>query len=364
MSHKAGTTPTLFDPIRIGDIALANRIVMAPLTRDRAGAGRVPTPLMADYYAQRATAGLIISEATQISPQGQGYLDTPGIYSSAQVKGWQAVTRAVHERGGKMVLQMWHVGRISHVSLQPGGKQPVAPSALRANGNTFTAKGFEPVSEPRALDAGEIPLIVNDYRRAAELAMDAGFDGVEVHGANGYLIDQFMRDGINQRQDAWGGSIANRTQLLVDVVEAVVRTVGAGKVGARLSPVTPSNDARDSNPQPVFNRAVERLAPLGLAYLHVVEGATGGSRTIAPFDWEALHRRFPGAWMVNNGYDLDMARRELSLGRADLIAFGRAFIANPDLVRRLHEGAPLNRLRPAKLYGGSAEGYTDYPALR
>ncbi|TCV93239.1 N-ethylmaleimide reductase [Luteibacter rhizovicinus] len=354
---------SLFEPTRAGDIELANRIVMAPLTRDRAGAGRVPTPLMAEYYAQRADAGLIVAEGTQISPEGQGYLDTPGIYSAAQVKGWKAVTDGVHARGGRIVLQLWHVGRVSHVSLQAGGKQPVAPSAIRAKTKTFTAAGFEDVSEPRALDAGEMPRLVNDYRRATELAMDAGFDGVEVHAANGYLIDQFMRDGSNRRQDAWGGSIDNRTRLLREAVAAVASVAGAGRTGVRFSPVTPSNDIRDSRPQALFERAVDHLAPLGLAYIHVVEGATGGDRHVEPFDYAALRARFGGTWMANNGYDTGMANAALASGYADLIAFGRSFISNPDLVRRLREGAPLNKLNPATLYGGGAEGYTDYPAL-
>ncbi len=363
MRNHAPFQDKLFEPVRVGELDLANRIVMAPLTRDRAGPGQVPTPLMAEYYAQRADAGLIVSEGTQISPEGQGYLDTPGIHDAAQVRGWQAVTRAVHERGGRIVVQLWHVGRVSHVSLQADGKAPVAPSAIRANGKTFTRNGFEPVSEPRALAAGEIPRIIAEYRRAAELAMDAGFDGVEVHAANGYLIDQFLRDGTNHRDDAWGGSIENRTRLLREVTTAVAATIGAGRVGVRLSPVTPSNDISDSNPQPLFEYAVEQLAPLGLAYLHVIEGATGGARDIAPFDFEALHQRFPGPWMVNNGYELGMATDALANGHADLVAFGRKFIANPDLVRRLREGAPLNEVDPATLYGGGAHGYTDYPAL-
>ena len=361
--QATSTLRTLFEPVRVGDIELANRIVMAPLTRDRAGAGRTPTPLMAEYYAQRAEAGLIIAEATQISPEGQGYLDTPGIHSAVQVKGWRAVTDAVHARGGKIVLQLWHVGRISHTSLQLGGKAPVAPSAIRAHSKTFTAQGFEAVSAPRALDAGELPRIIAEYRYAAARAMEAGFDGVEVHAANGYLIDQFLRNGSNQRDDAWGGSIENRTRLLYAVVEAVAQTVGGGRTGVRLSPVTPANDVRDSNPQPLFERAVERLAPLGLAYLHVIEGATAGPRDIAPFDFEALHRRFPGRWMVNNGYTAAMAADAVGRGLADLVAFGRPFIANPDLVQRLRIGAPLNALNPATLYGGGAKGYTDYRAL-
>ena len=362
MSDSAtGTLHPLFQPLQLGDIEIANRIVMAPLTRDRAGAGRTPTTLMAEYYAQRADAGLIIAEATQITPEGQGYLDTPGIHSDAQVKGWRRVTDAVHARGGKMVLQLWHVGRISHISLQLGGKVPVAPSAIRANAKTFTAKGFELVSTPRALGAGELPRIIAEYRYAAARAMDAGFDGVEVHAANGYLIDQFLRDGANHREDAWGGSIENRTRLLYEVVDAVAKTVGGGRTGVRLSPVTPANDLHDSNPQPLFERAVTRLAPLGLAYLHMIEGATAGARDFASFDFEALHHRFPGSWMVNNGYTAGMAAAAIEQGRADLVAFGRPFIANPDFVQRLRHGAPLSKLDSATLYGGGAEGYTDYP---
>jgi N-ethylmaleimide reductase len=361
MKHPATSAlHTLFQPLQLGDIKIANRIVMAPLTRDRAGAGRTPTALMAEYYAQRADAGLIIAEATQISSEGQGYLDTPGIHSDAQVKGWRRVTDAVHARGGKMVLQLWHVGRISHTSLQLGSKAPVAPSAIRANAKTFTAKGFEPVSAPRALGAGELPRLIAEYRYAAARAMDAGFDGVEVHAANGYLIDQFLRDGANHREDAWGGSIENRTRLLYEVLSAVSSTVGGGRTGVRLSPVTPAGDLRDSNPQPLFERAVARLAPLELAYIHMIEGATAGARDFAPFDFEALHRRFPGSWMVNNGYTASMAAEAIEQGRADLVAFGRPFIANPDFVQRLRIGAPLNTLNQATLYGGGAEGYTDY----
>lgn len=356
-----GVLHTLFQPLQLGDIKIANRIVMAPLTRDRAGAGRTPTALMAEYYAQRADAGLIIAEATQISSEGQGYLDTPGIHSDAQVKGWRRVTDAVHARGGKIVLQLWHVGRISHTSLQLGGKAPVAPSAIRAHAKTFTAKGFELVSAPRALGAGELPRIIAEYRYAAARAMDAGFDGVEVHAANGYLIDQFLRDGANHREDAWGGSIENRTRLLYEVLGTVAKTIGGGRTGVRLSPVTPANDLYDSNPQPLFERAVARLAPLELAYVHMIEGATAGARDFAPFDFEALHRRFPGRWMVNNGYTAAMAADAIEHGRADLVAFGRPFIANPDFVQRLLSGVPLSAHNPATLYGGSAEGYTDYP---
>ena len=360
---------TLFDSCRFGDIATASRIVMAPLTRDRAGPGQVPTAMMATYYTQRASAGLIITEATQISPEGQGYLDTPGIHSPAQVAGWRRVTDAVHAAGGKIVIQLWHVGRISHVSLQPNGQPPVSSTARRAAGKTFTAAGFEDVSEPRALRLDEMPRIVADYRHAARCALDAGFDGVEVHGANGYLLEQFLRDSINDRTDAYGGPKENRARLLLEVMNAVVAEIGAGRTGLRLSPVTPANDAQqDSDAQGLYEYVLEQLAPLKLAFLHVVEGATGGARDVAPFDYAALRSRFKhgnehGAWMVNNGYTRQMALDVVAQGEADLVAFGKPFISNPDLVRRLHDDAPLAALNPKTLYGGGAEGYIDYPAL-
>ncbi|WP_119153299.1 alkene reductase [Caldimonas tepidiphila] len=358
---------TLFDPIRLGDLLLPNRIVMAPLTRNRAGAGQTPTPLMVEYYRQRANpatgAGLIITEASQISPMGQGYLDTPGIHTAAQIAGWRAVTDAVHAQGGRIVIQLWHVGRISHVSLLPGGAAPLAPSAIRARAKTFVKDGFVDVSEPRALAADELPGIVEDYRIAARNAIAAGFDGVEVHAANGYLLDQFLRDGSNRRTDAYGGPVENRARLLMEVMRAVTAEIGAVRTGIRLSPVTPANDASDSDPQTLFNHVVEQLSPLGLMYCHVIEGATGAARDFAPFDWEALRRRFEGPWMVNNGYDRALADEVIARGRGDLVAFGKPFISNPDLGRRLREGAPLNPLRQQLLYGGGAEGYTDYPAL-
>ena len=359
---------TLFDPIRIGDIELATRIVMAPLTRNRAGPGQVPSPLMAQYYAQRAHpatgAGLIVSEATQISPEAQGYLDTPGIYNTAQVAGWRLVTDAVHAQGGRIVAQLWHVGRISHVSLQPGGQAPVSSTARTAISKTFIAGGFADVSAPRALRTDEIAGVVAQYRHATLMAMEAGFDGVEVHGANGYLIEQFLRDSINDRGDIYGGSIVNRCRFLLEVMQAVTGAIGGGRTGLRLSPVTPASGAdADSNPQALYEHALTQVAPMKLAYLHVVEGATGGPRDIAPFDYAALRAKFPGAWMVNNGYDRAMALQAVASGAADLVAFGKAFIANPDLGRRLREDAPLNALDANTLYGGGAEGYTSYPAL-
>jgi N-ethylmaleimide reductase len=359
---------TLFDPLRIGDIDLATRIVMAPLTRNRASPGQVPNPLMAQYYAQRANpatgAGLIVSEATQISPEAQGYLDTPGIYNSAQVAGWRLVTDAVHAKGGRIVVQLWHVGRISHVSLQPGGQAPVSSTARAAKGKTFIAGGFADVSTPRALRTDEIPGVVAQYRHAALMAMEAGFDGVEVHGANGYLIEQFLRNSINDRTDIYGGSMENRCRFLREVMQAVAGAIGGGRTGLRLSPVTPANDAGpDSDAQVLYEHAVAQLAPLKLAFLHVVEGATGGPRDIAPFDYAALRAKFTGAWMVNNGYTRAMALQAVESGSADLVAFGKAFIANPDLGRRLREDTTLNALDMNTLYGGGAEGYTTYPAL-
>jgi N-ethylmaleimide reductase len=360
---------SLFEPIQIGDIAAANRIVMAPLTRNRAAAHQVPTDLMATYYAQRASAGLIIAEATQISAEGQGYLDTPGIHSPEQVAGWKKVTDAVHAAGGKIVLQLWHVGRISHVSLLPGGMSPVSSTARVAQAKTFTQEGFVDVSTPRALRSDELPRLVSDYRHAARCAVQAGFDGVEVHSANGYLLEQFLRDSINDRTDAYGGSIENRARLLIEVMQAVVDEIGAAHTGVRLSPVTPFNDAdQDSNAQALFNHVLERLAPLKLAFLHVIEGSTGGPRDNVPFDYEALRARYKqghpqGAWVLNNGYSRQMALDAVAQGLADAVAFGRPFISNPDLVQRLRDDAPLNAMNPDTLYGGGAAGYTDYPTL-
>ena len=361
--HASLDAAALFQPLQVGELSLPNRIVMAPLTRSRAGAGNVPGPLNAAYYGQRASAGLIIAEATQISPQGQGFVSTPGIHSAAQIAGWQQVTAAVHARGGRIVLQLWHVGRISHTSLQPDGQAPVAPSAIRAAAKTFTAQGFVDVSMPRALALDEIPALIDSYRRAAVNAREAGFDGVEVHAANGYLLDQFLRDRSNQRTDAYGGSIEHRTRLLFEVTEAIAAEIGGGRTGVRLSPLTSTGDIADSQPQALFNHAVERLATLTLAYLHLIEGETRGDRQPQPFDYAALRRPFRGAWMVNNGYTRASAIAAISEGHADLVAFGRTFLANPDLPRRLREDAPLNPPDQATFYGGDAHGYTDYPAL-
>ncbi|MDQ2927891.1 MAG: alkene reductase [Caldimonas sp.] len=361
--------PHLFEPTRAGDLALRNRVVMAPLTRDRAGPRQTPTPLMATYYEQRASAGLIVTEATQISAEAQGYLDTPGIYSDEQVVGWQRVTEAVHRAGGTIVVQLWHVGRISHVSLLPNGQPPVSSTARAAATKTFTRDGFVPVSTPRALRENELPRIVDDFRHAARCAIAAAFDGVEVHGANGYLLEQFMRDSINDRTDGYGGSRENRARLIFEVMQAVCAEVGAGRTGLRLSPVTEANDARqDSDARALFGHVVGRLAPLRLAYLHLIEGQTGGPRDNVRFDYADLRQRYKkehphGAWMVNNGYSREMANDAVASGAADLVAFGRPFISNPDLVERLRNDLPLAPLVQKTLYGGGAEGYTDYPAL-
>lgn len=368
--------PSLFDPMVAGDLKLANRVVMAPLTRNRSP-NAVPKPVTATYYAQRATAGLLITEATAISHQGQGYADVPGLYGADQLEGWKRVTDAVHEAGGRIVVQIWHVGRVSHTSLQPDGGAPVAPSAITAKSKTYVidadGKGaFMPTSAPRALGIEELPGIVADYRKAARAAVDAGFDGVELHAANGYLIDQFLRSGSNHRTDAYGGSIENRARFLFEVLDAITGEIGAGRVGIRISPVTPANDASDPNPQPLFDYVAQGLARYGLAYVHVIEGATGGARDFqqgdAPFDYAALKAAYRqaggrGAWMVNNGYDAASAEKVLESGEADLVAFGKPFISNPDLVRRLREKAPLNEWDQSTFYGGGEKGYVDYPAL-
>ncbi len=355
----------LFQPATLGgDLVLSNRVVMASLTRSRAGSTGVPGPLVAEYYRQRSSAGLILSEATNISQQGTGYAFTPGIYTDAQVAGWKQVTDAVHAAGGHIFCQLWHVGRISHPSLQPGGGLPVAPSAVKPEGQAFTETGFQPLVTPRALELSEMPGLIADYAHAAACAKRAGFDGVEVHAANGYLLEQFLRQKTNHRTDAYGGSIENRARLLVEATAAVVDVWGGKRVGIRLSPVSPANDMAGGagDAQPVYEHVVREVDRLGLSYIHVIEGATQGPRDNLPFDYAKLRGLFRGLYMANNGYDLALAQDALRHGRADLIAFGRPFITNPDLVARLRTGAAL---APAEdrthWYGGGAEGYTDYP---
>ena len=354
----------LFQPFKLGDIEVRNRVAMAPLTRNRATSpDKIPSELAPLYYRQRASAGVIISEASQISPSGQGYIWTPGCYSDAQVAGWRDVTDAVHGAGGKMILQMWHVGRISHTSLQPGGVAPVAPSAIAAKTKTFIATGFADTSMPRALETHEIAGIVADYAHAAKCAERAGFDGVEIHAANGYLVDQFLRDSTNKRTDQYGGGIENRIRFALEVVDGVLKSLPKGRVGIRLAPVSAANDVSDSNPQALFGALVDELAKRGLAFIHIVEGQTGGPRDNLPFDFKALRKAFPGAYIANNGYTRDLAIEAVASGAADMVAFGRPFIANPDLVERLRVGAPLNEIDKATLYGGGEKGYIDYPEL-
>lgn len=352
----------LFSPVQMGAISLSNPIVMAPLTRARAAAGGVPTASMATYYGLRASAGLIISEATNITPEGRGYAFTPGIFSEAQIAGWKAVTDAVHQKGGRIFCQLWHVGRVSHPDLQPGKILPVAPSALRPKTQIFTEAGMVDAQTPRALALNEIPRLLADYRIAAENAIKAGFDGVEIHAANGYLIDQFLRDGSNTRTDAYGGSIENRIRFAREVTETICQAIGSARVGIRISPLSPANDMKDSNPEALFTALVAALNPLKLAYLHVVEGATRGPRDVpGGFDLGKLRTLFNGLYMGNNGYTRELATSRLASGAVDLVAFGRPFISNPDLVQRFKLGLPLTLADQSTFYGGDDKGYLDYP---
>jgi N-ethylmaleimide reductase len=346
----------LFTPFQLGSLTLPHRVIMAPMTRNRAGEGQVPTELMATYYAQRASAGLIITEATQASLQGLGYPNTPGIHTDAQVEGWRRVTDAVHARGGRIFLQMWHVGRISHPVMQPGGALPVAPSAIAAKGELYTTQGPRPFVTPRALELEELPGIIREFAEGGRRAKEAGFDGVEVHGANGYLLDQFLRDGSNHRTDAYGGPVEHRARFLLEVTQAVADAVGADRTGVRLSPTNPYQSMRDSDPAATFTYAAGALAPLGLAYLHLHQG-DDASRALTP----ALKRAFGGPVIVAGGYDGPRAEAVLEAGTADLVAFGVPYLANPDLPERLRDGTPLNAPDPTTFYGGDARGYLDYP---
>ncbi len=365
--------PTLFDPIQLGDLSLATRVVMSPLTRTRAP-GELANDLMREYYAQRANpatgAALIISEAIQVCPEGRGYIDTPGLYTPEQTAAWQPVTAAVHAAGGKIIAQLWHVGRISHNLLQPGGAAPVSSSNKVAEGvKTRTSEGAKLAAQPRPLRLDEVPGVIAAYRQAARNAITAGFDGVQVHGANGYLLEQFLRDSINDRADAYGGPIENRARLLLEVMRAVADEIGAGRTALRLSPITPANAApQDSDAQALYTYVAAQLAPLKLAFLEVVEGATGGPRDLSeqgvkPFDYAAMRAAFGGPWMVNNGYTRQMALDVVASGGADAVAFGRPFISNPDLGLRLREDAPLAPINPGTVYLSNATGYTDYPTL-
>lgn len=364
--------PNLFKPARVGDLELAHRIVMAPLTRLRSTQpGNIPGPLNASYYGQRATpGGLLISEASQIAPIGQGYPASPGIHSPEQVAGWKLVTRAVHERGGYFFLQLWHVGRISHSSFHPEDGLPVAPSAVRPAGETMTADWqMTPYETPRAMDVSEIPHLIESYREAASNAMIAGADGVEIHGANGYLLDQFLQDRTNHRTDEYGGSIENRARLLLDVVDAVASIVGPGRVGVRLSPYGTFNDMGDSDPVTLFTYVIRQLSARGIGYLHLIEpraseSSSGAALNESAPDAAALFGGlFQGAVIGAGGFNGELADAAIAAGKADAVAFGRWFIANPDLVERLRQGAPLNPYDRSTFYGGDARGYTDYPTL-
>ena len=368
-------TELLLQPYKLGALNLPHRIVMAPLTRSRAGQpGNVPTPLNACYYEQRAPAALIISEATQVSLQGQGYAWTPGIHSREQVQGWRLVTEAVHEAGGRIFLQLWHVGRISHPSLQPDGMLPVAPSAITPAGNAFieNEKGegqLVPFVRPRALQIEEMPYIVEQYARGAKNALAANFDGVEIHGANGYLINQFIDSSTNHRTDAYGGSVENRARLLMEVAETVSKVWGPDRVGVRLSPLSTFNDTSDADPQATHGYIAEALSQYRFAYLHLVNPAAsaiekGREPDPASLRMLALVRaRYRGTLILTGGFDRDSAQAWLKQGRADLIAFGRKFLANPDLPERLRLRERLNADDPSTYYGGGAKGYTDYPSL-
>lgn len=357
---------SLYESVSLGSLSLPNRVWMAPLTRTRADAEGIPGELAATYYAQRASAGLMVTEATQISPMGKGYSNTPGIHAPEQVQAWSRIVDAVHGAGGRIFLQLWHVGRISHTSLLPNHAQPVAPSAIRANASTHIASGSAQVSEPVALTAEGIEETLADYRRAAANAKRAGFDGVEVHGANGYLIDQFLRTGTNQRTDEYGGAASNRVRFLAEAVEAVLSSWDRKQIGVRISPTVDFNDMADENPWETFSTTTERLNGYGLGYLHVVEQAQDGKGSNEEGLALSAHLRklWRGVYVVNGGYDRLRAEEAVRSGHADAVAFGRAFLANPDLPWRLERKAALNEPDPATFYGGGAAGYTTYPALR
>lgn len=356
-------TSKLFESFTLGPIELKNRIVMAPLTRSRATSEGDVLDRHVEYYRQRASAGLIITEATNISPEGRGYAWTPGIFSDSQVAGWKKVTDAVHEEGGKIVMQLWHVGRISHPDLQPGNALPVAPSAIKPKGQAFTEEGFKENVTPRALEKDELPRVVADYVKATENAKAAGFDGVEVHSANGYLLDQFLSDHTNTRTDEYGGSVENRMRFPLEVVDAVVKAWSADRVGIRVSPLSAANDILDSNPEETFTAYTRELAKRGLMYLHAIEGATRGARDPHHFKVWALKEEFGGVYMGNNGYDRNIAVSRVQNDVVDLVCFGRPFISNPDLVERIEIGAPLAPYDEKTFYGGDERGYLDYPKL-
>lgn len=353
----------LFTGVRLGRHVLPNRIVMAPMTRSRAGAGSVPSALAATYYAQRASAGLIITEAAHVAPEAVGYPGTPGIHNQLQMSGWRNVTRAVHAEGGRIFVQLWHVGRVSHPCMQPDGAQPVAPSAIAAEGELFTGQGLRQFVRPRALEVAEIPRIVDQFAHAAQLAHDAGFDGVDIHAANGYLIDQFLRDGSNHRSDGYGGSVQNRARFLLDVAAAVISIWGNESVGVRLSPLNPYNAMHDSDPPATFGHVTAALDRLGVGYLHLAEPGPGHPMASAAGLQllRTLRALFRGCLVVDGGRDGVSAGEALDAAGADLVAFATPFISNPDLVERLAQGLPLASADPSTFYEGGPQGYTDYP---
>jgi 2,4-dienoyl-CoA reductase-like NADH-dependent reductase (Old Yellow Enzyme family) len=349
--------PTLFDPLRLGDLDLPNRVVMAPLTRLRAGDSQIPNALMAEYYAQRASAGLLITEGVPVSPQGVGYQGVPGVWSREQVEGWKQVTKAVHDKGGRIFMQIWHVGRISDPSFH-GGAAPVGPSALPARGNVSLLRPERPYPTPRALSTEEVAGVVESFRLGAQNAKDAGFDGVELHGANGYLLDQFLQDGSNQRTDRYGGSIENRARLLLEATDAAISVFGPGRVGVHLAPRADSHSMGDSDLAATFGHVATELGKRGIAFLCAREYPGPDSLGAD------LRAAFGGVYIANEKFTAENAQVALDSGAADAVAFGKAFIANPDLVERLRTGAALNDPDPSTFYGGGAKGYTDYPTLK
>jgi N-ethylmaleimide reductase len=357
---------TLFSPVKIGPYLLSHRVVMAPLTRMRSDPGDIPSDLMVEYYSQRASkGGLIISEATPVSIRGHGYAGAPGIYSDRQIEGWRRVTDAVHAKGGRIFLQLWHVGRQSHTDLQPNGEPPVAPSAIAAEGYAYTTQGEVPFSMPRALALEEIPGIIEEFRAGAERALRAGFDGVEIHGANGYLPDQFLQDGTNKRTDEYGGPIENRARFLLEITHAAISVWGADRVGLRLTPSGSYGSMSDSDPAATFGYVTSRLDRLGIAYLHVIEPRIKGIEEIvkgqAPVAAQHLRQKFSRTLIAAGGFTGESAAAIVAAGDADLVAFGRHFISNPDLPERLRRNLPLNRYDRSTFYGGDGRGYIDYP---
>ncbi|WP_445363813.1 alkene reductase [Microbulbifer sp. ANSA003] len=349
----------LFQSFDLSGLRLTNRMVMAPMTRNRADKNGVVTPMMVTHYQQRASAGLIIAESSPISTQGVGYPYTPGIYTADQVDGWRKLTHAVHQAGGKIFIQLQHCGRISHPDLQPDKKAPVSASAIKPIGQAVTYEGHKDFALPRALETSEIPKIVEQFGFAAQMAKEAGFDGVEVHGANGYLIDQFLRDGTNHRNDLYGGNIENRMRLLNEIIDSVMETWPSNRIGVRLTPENSFNSMSDSNPQENFEYVLEQLSNRNIAYVHILEGDM--MKKERAVNYPALRECFKGVYIANNGYNLELAQKSLKSNNADLIAFGTPFLANPDLVYRLKQGISLNQADHSTFYGGDEKGYTDYP---